>query len=260
MTRRATRCSRNRPRGFTLLETLVVMAIIALLSSIMLTSLAKVRSAGRAVMCMNNLKTVGQEFFIFADDTNGPYRGDSDRQSRKLFRIEDFQEKLYRIHEFWDAGSAVAAPINPAKQPLVCPATAAAGLTKRRSLPCSSSAITPPEAISIGFNMRLDQVGTTVNGWARLQRTRLSTRILERANVPLAFSVDGAEAVRKGVAPHYSAPPAGDAGLYGTGRFWFPSLRHEGKMNVAYIGGYVQRTADPGGAAKANWKYQPPLQ
>lgn len=242
------------------MELLVVIAIITLLSSIVLSSLAKVRSASRAVVCMNNLKTVGQEFFIFADDNNHSYRGDSDRQNRKLFRLEDFQEKLYRIHEFWDAGSASEAAIEPDEQPLVCPEAAAGALIKRKNLPCSGSAVAPAQAVSVGFNMRLDQVSTFFNGWARLQRTRLSSRILERADVPLAFGIDGARAVTQGVLPYYSAPPAGDAGLYGTGRFWFPSLRHENRMNVAYIGGYVQRTADPGKSAKANWKYQPPLQ
>lgn len=242
------------------MELLVVIAIIALLGSIMLSSLAKVRSAGRAVVCMNNLKTVGQEFFTFADDNHPVYRGDSDKQDRKLFRLEDFQERMYRIHEFWDAGSASEVAIKASDQPLACPAVEADRLVKRRNLPCSSSAIAPAELVSIGFNMRLDQVSTFFNGWARLQRTRLSSRILERADVPLAFSVDGSKAVAQDVLPHYSAPPAGDAGLYGTGRFWFPSLRHEGRMNVAYVGGYVQRAADPGRSAKANWKYQPPLQ
>lgn len=247
------------PRGFTILELLVVMAIIAILISIVGVSLSKVRNAGRAVMCMNNLKTVGQEFFLFADDNNHTYRGDSEKLSRKLFRLEDFQEKLYRIDEFWDAGSASEVVLDRGKNPLICPA-AAGTVKKRPDLPCSASAVVPLQSISIGFNMRLDQVTTTVHGWIRLQRTRLTTRILQHPEVPLAFGVDGAEAVRQGVLPYFAAPPAGDQGPYGTGRFWFPGPRHDGKLNVAYIGGYVQRTPDPGVAPKSNWKYQPPLQ
>ncbi len=249
----------HTPRGFTLLELLIVVAIIAVLVSVLSVALAKVRNAGRTVVCMSNLKTVSQEFFQFADDNAHPYRGDSEIQGSKLFRLEDFQEKLYGIHEFWDAESASEVAIQKSQQPLVCPSSPGV-LKKRKSLPCSSNAVTPLESVSMGFNMRLDQVSTVVGGWPRLQRTRLSTRILERPDVPLAFGVDGAEAVRKGVLPYYSAPPAGDSGLYGTGKFWFPSLRHEGKLNVAYIGGYVLRTADPGKSAKSNWKYQPPLQ
>ncbi len=246
-------------RGFTLLELLVVVAIIAVLISILGVSVSKVRNASRTVVCMNNLKTVSQEFFQFADDSTHAYRGDSDRQSSKLFRLEDFQEKLYRIHEFWDAGTSSEVALDKSRLPLACPA-APGLLTKRKSVPCSENAILPLEHVSTAFNMRLDQVSTVVKGWPRLQRTRLTTRILEHPDIPLAFGVDGAEAARKGVLPYYSAPPAGDTGLYGTGKFWFPSLRHEGTFNVAYIGGYVLRTADPGNSPKSNWKYQPPLQ
>lgn len=251
----------NPPRrpGFTLLELLVVVAIIAVLAAVLAVSIRKVRSAGRAVVCMNNLKTVSQEFFIFADDRNHGYRGDSSRLPGSLFRLEDFQEKLYRIHEFWDGADRAEMMIDESKQPLMCPA-GPGELRKQRNLPCSSYAVTPLENVTVGFNMRLEQVSTQVNGWYRLQRTRLSTRILEQIEVPLAFGVDGAQATRNGVLPYYAAPPAGDPGLYGSGRFWFPALRHDGKLNVAYIGGHVMRTPDPHGAPKWNWKYQPPLQ
>lgn len=257
--RKLSTASKVVPRGFSLLELLVVTAIIAVLVSVLSVSLAKVRAAGRAVVCMSNLKTVSQDFFQFADDNAHPYRGDSDRQGSKLFRLEDFQESQYGIHEFWDAGDSLEVNLDKRKLPLVCPSVTGS-LKKRKDLPCSGGAVVPLETVSVAFNMRLDQVSTVVAGWPRLQRTRLSTRILERPDVPLAFGVDGAQAVLKGVLPYYSAPPAGDPGLYGTGRFWFPSLRHEGKLNVAYIGGYVLRTPDPGNSAKSNWKYQPPLQ
>ena len=245
-----------RPRGFTLLELLVVVAIIALLLSIVLASLAKARRAAQTVMCMNNLKTVGQEFFVFADGGGGA-RQTPGRDSR-LFHLEEFQEKLYRIDEFWDAGNKNQAVVD-SKHPLACPAVKAVML-KTKGLPCSGSAISPPEAVSIGFNMRLYQVSIVFNGRQRLQRTWLSPRILEKPELPLAFGVDGKEADNKGVLPHYAAPPAGDTGPYGSGLFWFPSLRHEGKLNVAHVGGYVQRARDPGRSARANWKYQPPLQ
>lgn len=246
-------------KGFTLLELLIVVAIIAMLTSILAVSVSKVRNAGRTVVCMNNMKTISQEFFRFADDSLHSYRGNGDSRNGKLFRLEDFQEKMYRIDEFWDSGSSLEVSFDKSKQPLICPA-AEGLLKKRKNLPCSDNAIVPSENVSTGFNMRLDRVSRIVNGWPILQRTRLATAILDRSDVPLAFGIDGAEAVRKGVLPYYSAPSAGDSGFYGTGRFWFPSLRHEGKLNVAYIGGYVLRTADPGNSPKSNWKYQPPLQ
>lgn len=256
--RRSTTLRTTRAAGFTLLELLVTVSIIAVLIATLSVSVSKVRNAGRTVMCMNNLKTVNQEFFRFADDSTHTYRGDSETTG-KLFRLEDFQEKLYRVHEFWDAGNSSEVVVDQSKLPLACPA-ASGTLTKRKSLPCSENAVVPLENVSTAFNMRLDRVSTIIRGWPLLQRTRLTTRILEHPDVPLAFGVDGAAAARNGVLPYYSAPSAGDSGLYGTGKFWFPSLRHEGKINVAFIGGYVLRTADPGNSPKSNWKYQPPLQ
>lgn len=50
--------SRTSADGFTLIEMLVVIAIIALLISILLPSLAQARQAGRNTMCMSNLKSM----------------------------------------------------------------------------------------------------------------------------------------------------------------------------------------------------------
>ncbi|HOW19625.1 MAG TPA: type II secretion system protein, partial [Phycisphaerae bacterium] len=91
--------------GFTLLELLTVSAILVVLVGIMAAAVGKVRGTSRAFVCKNNLKTVAFEFFQFADDYAHPYRGDSD-DGRPGFRIDDFQERLYRIAEFWDRGSA----------------------------------------------------------------------------------------------------------------------------------------------------------
>lgn len=240
-----------------MLELLVVVAIIGLLVSVMAASLSKARQASRAVKCMSNFKTVSQEFFLFADD-HGRYRSGGSRGNSRLFSLEDFQEKLYRIDDYWDAGPVTEREIDVTKLPLACPA-ASGTLRKQKGLPCSSNAVGPPENISVAFNMRLYQVTTMVMGWPIFKRTRLDERILERGTVPLAFCADGEEAVDKGVVPYYAAPPAGELNLYGTGQFWFPSLRHSNTMNVAYIGGHVLRLADADNIKSAAWRYQPPL-
>lgn len=60
--------SRRTKTGFTIIELLVVVAVIALLISILLPALSRAREQGRAVVCLSNLKQTTQAFFLYAED------------------------------------------------------------------------------------------------------------------------------------------------------------------------------------------------
>lgn len=241
--------------GFTLLELLVVAAIIVILVSILAVSLGKVRRTTKAFVCKNNLKTVAFEFFQFADEFAHPSRGDSE-DGRPGFRIDDFQERLYRIAEFWDCGNATEVDYEPTRQPLICP-SGPQTLRRRAGLPCQSYAVTPAENVSVGFNMRLYRASVVVGGRPVLKDVRLGHQILEHGSVPLALDVEGRVAVSRSVLPYYIAPPAGDTGKYADGLFWFPARNHDGKANVCFVGGHVLSSASPDTEPGWNWTYQP---
>jgi prepilin-type N-terminal cleavage/methylation domain-containing protein len=214
--------------AFTLIELLIVVAIVSVLAAILLPALSAGRQAALDLRCRSQLRTVTQSFISFATDSSGTNRGDSDKLNG-VFRIEDFQESIYRIHEFWEGPIVPRSAYNVNAPPLFCPATPAR-MERRSGIPCSSGAVSPQKSVSVGFNKRLETRTQVINGATYGVKAYLGEKILQFPDVPLLLDIDGDTASKRGIMPYYAAPPLPkEVGpdIYLNGKFWFPSFSRQ---------------------------------
>src|SRR5437879_3380105 len=74
MTRRWERSTRFAgTRGFTLIEMLVVISIIAILASILFPVFAQAREKARAAACLSNQKQIAMAFAMYSQDFDEVY-------------------------------------------------------------------------------------------------------------------------------------------------------------------------------------------
>jgi prepilin-type N-terminal cleavage/methylation domain-containing protein/prepilin-type processing-associated H-X9-DG protein len=249
-----------RRRAFTLVEILITIAILVILVSLLLPAARSAMGTARGFKCQMAQRSVAFDFGLFADEALHPGRGDDDSPPnpamplvpRGQFRLETFIDSQYGLDEFWAEtyGNAPTAKLPDAngRDPMRC-AEVKGEITLTRAVPCTQGAVSPAKSVSFGFNERLARSESRFalgDGRAiGLSRAILDRQGVPMEKVPLLWDVDGTAAAQRSLVPLFSAPAMGSTTLYAGGQHWFPALRHNGTLGVAFIDGHVTTTKKP---------------
>jgi prepilin-type N-terminal cleavage/methylation domain-containing protein/prepilin-type processing-associated H-X9-DG protein len=220
------RSSTARRSGFTLAELVVVVAIIALLISLLLPALNRAREQSRSVKCLGNLRQMGQAAFIYAQAYDGYFP-----ISHNSFTHEwDFNVNGPTLTpgNLWSAGTPLAI----------------------QQCPSYDRPSTTPTDPYTGYNYNTSYIGGGVNEITPLGHPHITPAKLAAIRHPDTTALFGDGQYSGGTNKYMRAPllmagtDIGDGVGPSTRLAGTQGYRHQGLTNVCYCDGHAQSVGD----------------
>ncbi|MDQ8194690.1 type II secretion system protein [Coraliomargarita sp. SDUM461004] len=90
----------NRFRGFTLVELLMVIAVIAVLAAILIPVITRVREKSHEVECRNNLRQIGVALNLYVQDHNQRFPGPLTGAQPTSYKLGVTNAMVYHLTEY----------------------------------------------------------------------------------------------------------------------------------------------------------------
>jgi prepilin-type N-terminal cleavage/methylation domain-containing protein/prepilin-type processing-associated H-X9-DG protein len=217
--------SRKATHGFTLVELLVVIGIIALLVAILMPALSVAREEARAVKCLSNLRQIVMATSIYCDANHGTY---------PIAYYTGADGTFYS----WDFTTAIVGGKPTSVPGLLWPATGGGGLEVQQ---CPSYEDPSPGGSDpyTGYNYNTSFIGhgqfETIPAPIKAQQVRH----------PSAVALFGDGEYYGGPDKYMRSPFPCDGDVYFTSRSaGTQAYRHRRRTNVAYCDGHAAGVTD----------------
>jgi len=149
----------KRRIGFTLVELLVVISIIALLLSILMPALSKVREQGRAILCLNNATQLGKACMVYAQDNQDRYPDALTFDEQAGWLLSDLEAAPYgRKGDFWE--DRLLPYVNTQYKVFTCPTVMAAEQARVAGVVAAN-----PNGKARGYHARTLQMNAYLGGY-----------------------------------------------------------------------------------------------
>jgi len=251
----AQKTNRLHKAGFTLVELLVVIGIIAILIAMLLPALKKARESARTVSCASNMRQIGQVVFLFAQNHYGRGPGGGQHSSslawQEILSHEWFKQPNY-IQRSFTLGLKVTGKLN-------CETAVSGIYINQQRMYCMNQYLTggPPEPLSVppigpegrwglpivpatqmndlytppfnfGFNASSEyHLGAKI---AKFRNSAQKYMLIESDRVDTLNSASGPWSMDDSTTPKY-APWTAASGIF--------SFRHSGlRMNAIFMDGH----------------------